>query len=779
MTPCCQASLRVDVAETVAVEDAILLGLHPDGQALREAALAADDSMPDETFLKGAYTTPPKRYADMTKVTCLTLHRIGLTQRSVVREAMNAQAGNLNYAVAALCIWLCTPTGEYVTSRLPLHRVPLALWPDLVKPFSSECRRLGQKFGSGARELHHAYAMRRLVSLCVRTDQEADWDKELLDRTRPTTAKAAWDGKHVSGAGYRRIRDFTLQQVAQHVVRGIASKGGSFAEHFQLRWWRTPRGTTSRGGEIKRQLQGVSKYFDLQMRPIKPTVMELLDEKELSRQLRGPPQAVARGSTKAEPGMKRRALLALDDTASFVAGYASEAIEGATKLGGMVLQQTPSDVAEWVAFDSGPNVWRVSNDYTNFNILHSLRSMQLIDIMLAREWPSVREPWAKDKVAASLWVAESMNRLFIHSPVGDCQASCGLVSGHRNTARDNTILHLVYLRCVLATMRALFGQDGVESKTRICGDDETLSYVDWAPAVCHTLLADGLGFLSQVSKGLLSRHHDEFLQLMRFPGGLPRYPVANTILTFCSGNWYKDPVRDLGTTIKDVSDHVWDMILGGVPLDVGQDLAGAVLNYLMQVKDADGSLVKLEWVDYINGQPGGHPLWGCNEGLPPPDVKVDKPFIDAPKNAAQSSTQKEEAVWAFLGNRRRADVINERAWQAYRPVAKNWLQKQYDDCAARDWPVRVHFETPHPGPVDLLLPSNRWRAGVSRTAERSARAAAKACGFPPELLGTDDMWKAMVMLAPRDRARLTGHFADRQQPTTGWRWLLAPLLRAV
>jgi len=691
---------------------------------------------------------------------------------------VNAQVGELDYAVAALLIWLTTETGKYVTAELPIHRVPLSAWPNEVKAYANEARRLGQVFGRGPGELTHAFGLRRLVSLAGRTDDEADWVKELAERTTTTTAKRAFHNGYVSSAAYRFYRKKTLAEVATHVVRKLRWSEGGIDDYFERRWWHTPRGTTSRGGDVKRELKelGITE-LDLELRPVKPTVMEMLKKQELIDRI-GLPRAVARGSTKPEPGMKKRALLALDDDASFIAGYASSGIEGSTKLGGMVLQQTPSDVAEWVSFDIGPHVWRVSNDYTNFNILHSLRSMQLVDEHLAREWMKVSDTWARDKVRAHLWVSESYNDAWITCPAGEERIMCGLWSGHRNTARDNTILHLVYLRCVQSVMRELFGQSGITMKERICGDDETLAYSDWTAAVMHTLVADALGFESQVSKGLLSRRHDEFLQLMRFPGRLPRYPVANTILTFCSGNWYKDPVRNLDTTVKDISDHVWDMILGGVPHQTGQRLAIQVLNYLMQVKDDTGKLVQLEWWKHRSSNPGGHPLWGIGGDVLVPEVPVPTPPKGLPKNGAVDSTIREEKAWEAIGHHRRDQIVNERAWQSYRHVAKNWLQKEYDKAALKVWQPRVS----QPVVYDVEwqdVPFNRWRSGLQRDTLHSARAAAKACGLPPELLGTDDMWKAMLALEPRQRSRLLEHFSQIQKPTLGWRWKVPPLLRAV
>jgi len=649
----------------------------------------------------------------------------------------------------------------------------------VIKPFADECRRLGQVFGRGKQEISHAFKLRKLVALCGRTDEEADWEKEVAERTAFGVPKRGCQNGVVSTAAYQAIRQHTLDQVVAAAMPTLIASGGSLDEYFQQRWWQTPRGTTSKAGEVKRQLKGMDSRLDFQLRPIKPTVMESETYSSMCKQLAVIPHCVARGSTKPEPGKKRRALLAVDDRTAFVAGYASANVETSTKLGGMVLRQDPQDVSEWVSFDTGPKVWRVSNDFSNFNILNSQRSMQLIDLTFAAAWDKVSEPWARDKAAACRWVAASHLHSFIRTPLGEVRVATGLWSGHRNTARDNTILHLVYLNCIQSVMRDMFGVFYDTSKQRICGDDETVSYTHWALATLHTLVADQLGYTSQVSKGLLSESYDEFLQLMRQPGGLPTYPVAHTILTFCSGNWYKDPVRDLSSTVKDVSDHVWDMVLGGLPITAGQILAYSTLNYLMQVRDQE-KLVALEWFTYRSaGIPGGHPLWRHEATDAAPTVAVHYPKLKVPMYAAQDSTKKEQPVWEYLGNHRRAEITSERGWASYRNVAKHWLLGQYDAAALTCWPVRLPNKfCPGPGPVPKI-PTNRWRAVGERNVQRSARATAIKCGFPPELLGTEDMWKAMSMLRARDRANMYAGLADKQQTTRGWRHYVPPLLRVM
>jgi hypothetical protein len=700
--------------------------------------------------------------------------------KPMVRDMLHWQRGQLEYAVAALAIWMTTEVGQYVCKTLPIWKIPLERWDQEVKDFSTECRRLGQIFGKGAAEVELAFQMRRLVCLAGRTDQDADWQKEVRERTSPGVAKRGYMHEVVSTLAYVNIRDQTLRQIVRAAMPALVRRAGSWTEYIDMRWWHTPRGTTSKAGATKNMLKAYGNpMLDLQLRPIKPVVYETLSRKGLLAEVQDMPKAHARGSTKPEPGLKRRALLAVDDTTAFVAGYASANVETTTKIEGMVLRQDPADVSEWVNFDLGNDVWRVSNDYTNFNILNSLRSMQLIDLMFAKAWSEVPYRFAEDKKYACLWVAASHNNATFQCPLGVYKAENGLWSGHRNTARDNTMLHVVYLNCVKSVQRALFGQAAQTSKQRICGDDETIAYNHWAPAVTHTLVADALGFKSQVTKGMLSIRHDEFLQLVRIPGRVPKYPVANTILTMCSGNWYKDPVRELRSTVKDISDHLWDMHLGGVPLDVCQGLGVEVLNYLVQVQDAGGQLQALEWWAFRGcGLPGGHPLWGNAVTEASPDVSGELRIDGLPSFASSDSFIKEEPIWRIIGMRARQRIQGQRTALAYRNVAKNALTTQYDAAVLDKWPRRVSNK-PNTAcqPTLGVVPANRWRAIPTRQVDRSARTVAIKVGFPPELINTKEMWRALPALAPRDRSAFLQGLTERQKPTAGWRWYMPPLLR--
>jgi len=258
---CCGASMRVKAGGGImSIEDVITLGIKPDHSMILRSInnyVWLDDKQLKLRSSK-LYDIPPSQYDEMVKVTPTGIIRLGWLQDIYIHEALVAQIGELNYAVAALCIWIKTKVGQYVCSQLPIHKVPLHLWPEIVKPFADDCRRMGQIFGLGNEEIEYAFSMRKMTALCGRTDEDADWLMEVNDRTSFTTSKAACIGGVVSTAAYETIRDHWLGRIAHQATRMVAKRAGSIDEFWSKRWWNTPRGTTSLGAITKRFLKNIN-----------------------------------------------------------------------------------------------------------------------------------------------------------------------------------------------------------------------------------------------------------------------------------------------------------------------------------------------------------------------------------------------------------------------------------------------------------------------------------------------------------------------------------------
>jgi hypothetical protein len=206
----------------------------------------------------------------------------------------------------------------------------------------------------------------------------------------------------------------------------------------------------------------------------------------------------------------------------------------------------------------------------------------------------------------------------------------------------------------------------------------------------YPLVADAVGLKSKPEKGLLSQDNDEFLQLMRVKGSLPFYPAAHTILTFCSGNWYKDPVRDLQSTIPAIEDHCWSMVLAGVPQIVARHLAADTLDYLMGIKP-HGELVPMEWWTFRgSGEGGNHPLWNTPGGKYPPAVKlaVGSEVEKLLAHATQELMELEQEYWDLAEPGAQMDARRERLRQSYASVMRHALTREYDTAAAAVWPER-------------------------------------------------------------------------------------------
>ncbi|GFM95118.1 RNA-dependent RNA polymerase [viral metagenome] len=765
----------------VTIEDAVELRLKAPIDTLIanmvKGPMISNEQMDKWTVPEDYYRKPSSSYSAITKVTPITILQMNWhKENQSVAEALLLQEGQLDYAVAALCIWLMTETGKYVTNNLKLHRIKLELWPTVVKPFQDWCRQNGQIFGMGVKEIKHAFNLRKLTCLAGRSEEQADWVKEIKERCSATTPKRACRAGILSTQAYRDIRSHELERIAAEAVKAVVAKIGTMEEYWQERWWHTPSGTTSLAGKLKHVLKGVgSEQLDMQMRTNKKAAMEVLSEDEMKRWIMQEPGALGRGSTKPEPGMKRRALIAVDDRTAFVAGYASSHIEQALTFEGMVLKQDPADIRDWVNMDCGVQGWHVSNDYSNFNILHSLASLQMVSVALAKAWLkySQKEPICIEKAAAEMWIAMSYERAYATTPEGSFRAICGLWSGHRNTARDNTMLHKVYLQCVQSVMSEWFGSDGRMTNVRICGDDEVGCYNNWAAAVLHTHVADALGFTSQLSKGMLSRNYDEFLQLIRMPASVPEYPVAATMLTFCSGNWYKDPVRDVSGTVQAVSQQAWDIVLGGLSIDKAQQLAASVLDYMMQVKDAEGKLVPLEWWAF-RGNVKGSELWGGATKMQP-KILITPIIKKVSKHAAEDSAKKEENVWKVLPDEERKRVIATRGSESYRNVAKNWMTNKLDKHVIGKWPKRENVEYTFSKTEERVIPNQRWRTSTKTRNAPNLQAVAVRHGIPPEMIA-EYIDKILIVIDGRARSQLLEALDDQKYDIGQFnKWLPAPL----
>lgn len=767
------------------VEDAQLLHLSPDSSAVWEGIVHGPARPAWD--IPAEFEAPPAGYDNIMKVTVRSAMKASASHAYEMDVTIESQLGQQEFAVAALIIWSTTPAAHYLLPRLPIHRIPLALWGVHLKEWLTMVRLLGRVDGGLEDQRYIAWKYRRLMALSGRTMEEADWEKERFDRTSRCVPKYAADPatNSLTRAAYRTIRTKTLAALAGKAVAALKDRPGDLWSWWARRARNTPSGSSSRHKDLKAVVTG-KPGVDLEMRPTKKAVIEVFTEDDLKAWLCMTPRCIARTSTKHEPARKNRALFAQDDEGATIAAYASEGMERTMKTDGMILSQMPEDVKEWIAAETQHD-YKVSNDYSNFNILHSPGDLAAVSWALAKAWLQLYKRTgsrkAVHKATCEAWTAESYKRMFA---VGKetYRVTCGLYSGHRNTARDNTLLHRVYLNCIHSISSLLLGSTERVNFERMSGDDEITHFRSWSRAVLHPLIADGAGFKSKVEKGLLSMDNDEFLQLMRHPGNVPTYPVAHTILTFCSGNWYKTPVRDLASTIPAIEDHAWDLVLGEVPLPVAQKLAAGCLDYLMQIK-LDGDLLPMEWWKYRGTyEHGGHPLWGYTQGELPPDVVPETSVRlseDMPTNAETELMATEKKYWDLDRTNLQKEVLAERLQTAYASIMRHSLTKGYDEAAAKAWERRADTKTLIP--AELRTPTILADATVNRRLrayklEREPPSPFAICiryAVPPELFKRNPSL-VLSRAEPRARAELLAAMRAPEM-IRGKEWTLPGLLR--
>lgn len=115
-----------------------------------------------------------------------------------------------------------------------------------------------------------------------------------------------------------------MRILTNDIMRKIREKGT-----FQTmeEWWYTrnewmPSGSSSNRKRMKEFIQK-DKRIKSADRPNKKHISETLTKEHLALILAHEPIAIARVSTKPEPGFKRRALYASDDESTLIASYAS------------------------------------------------------------------------------------------------------------------------------------------------------------------------------------------------------------------------------------------------------------------------------------------------------------------------------------------------------------------------------------------------------------------------------------------------------------------------
>lgn len=360
-------------------------------------------------------------------------------------------------------------------------------------------------------------------------------------------------------------------------------------------WWKKRVNNLASGSSSNRHLLDEYILKDERIRssdrPNKKAVCEVYDDNYIQRLLCQMPHMIARRSTKNEPGLKQRALYAVDDNAVIVSAFASMSIEKNMSIMGMAPLQRPVDVLKW--WKDGQQqkkgeIW-LSADYTDFNKEHSQIELEILNLSFARSW-LLKYPVAKvarQKSFCAMWLAEAQRCRFVKDENGNIQrVFSALFSGSRDTARDNTILHQVYHNMVLEWLDVNLKGWGSVVSAHMCGDDEDVLFSDHLAAAMYYQAIKSIGWHTNDSKQMCGVEHHEFLQKMPHTVKGCLAPISSMIAALCSGQWYTQPGLQQDSATAAISDQIWELIVRGGEARKLYHLAVDILNDYMQVRRA-------------------------------------------------------------------------------------------------------------------------------------------------------------------------------------------------
>jgi hypothetical protein len=594
------------------------------------------------------------------------------------RELMAANLGYDEWAVAAVILGLnCMHPAvlSWLVER-HLHWLPLNKWKDDLKPLLDSLRRCPYLVGVPLPQ-QEVYRLRKIFTCTYRSDEEADWPAQVDVREQTLPVHMVLNNRGLlQRKGWTDRIDAALRDIWNKVIgdQVASARQVTIDEWWESRWAWAPSGSTS-----NRHLLKPINQADVRLAPSdragKKTVFEEMPDDAPFKILASTPIEIARPSTKPEPGGKQRALFASADESFIVASYASLNVEKFMNVDGIVGKQTPSDVAAWVvrSATARPCTWWLSLDYSAYNEGHEHRDMASVSWQAARAWARIGgvTPWAQQRALAAMWVACSHMNVWVSWPSGARRTFAGLFSGHRDTARDNSVLHGAYAR--IAEEDALKLDPALRINSRaFCGDDEDTEFDDWIGSLHYYIVHLMQGHALKPTKQAGGKTH-EFLQRIFVPGQHPLRPLWSMLAQTASGNWYKDSNIWYSAAIPAVSDNCWQLHVRGMPLVWARRLAVETLNAMMRTPGEDG-WTRLEWWKYRNGDKP-HPLWyglGADFEAPPDVMPKVVPHHDVSGNAT--------AAW-IRKQRRRFTLMDETKWEQY---AAECMKDSYNRLYTRE-----------------------------------------------------------------------------------------------
>lgn len=595
----------------------------------------------DAKWVDANFSEAPQGVSAAVKVTILTALHLNESRKKMMKRSLLANVGCEKVAAASLLTWLAVVDDRVYqwVIDINLHLFPLVRWKEELSDLISQTRLVGM-VDIDDDDGHVAFAIRKLLNLCGRNLDEADWEKE-AEGVKPEARKRSTLVDFSEGQEeYKEWFHKEANMICGKIVKNLASstKVRDIATFWETRWAWTPGGSSS----SRRRVSGTDDYrIGPGDRPNKKAVSESYTTQEFIGILCRKPITYARCSTKPEPGHKARALYAEDDESALISSYGSQDLEKFSSIEGMVAKQTPNDIAEWIRAHlyrniSHSSIW-FSMDYSDFNKEHRQKELAALNYWFARAWERVEgisESVRRWKQYCCLWTAMASFNAWYRTPVQKeySRMYSGLCSGHRNTARDNTILHYIYSNIAQRKVAADLKYRVDKEVVYICGDDEDGKWSNMVDIIAYGGAHWLTGWHLKEDKQMVGFGHHEYLQRILTPAGLPIRPLIPMICTTTTGNWYKRGGFDYDLHLSAISDNCWEMVTRGGDIGVMRKLCKAVLDHLYTVS-IDNKKKKLDWMRYIGSiSEYGHPLFGISHN---DLVQVQIPDLTTDYNVSQ------------------------------------------------------------------------------------------------------------------------------------------------
>ncbi|GFM95127.1 RNA-dependent RNA polymerase [viral metagenome] len=547
--------------------------------------------------------------------------RVNMTLTSLLNMVDNAKAklimnnivlhhGVPQHAFVSLWMWILGANTEAIFFILDvkLHRVNLNKWSEETQGWLDELLSTRYVEGYGEKGQKMAIGLMKLTTLVGRNMDTADWEQEKERMSGSYSIK-----RMANKAGKITVDEFQkeFQREAETTAEIVVSEVVEKATATNITtWWRTRRATTPGGSSSERHRVDEQNKFLTKTksdRPSKKAVTETLDDEYMVKAIMDmKPVCIARASTKHEPGKKNRALYATDDLSSLIASYASLDLEKHANLSGWVTRQTPVDLANWIAdeqyVDVSNEAYWLSMDFSDFNKQHDKYMLFLNGYALAKAWNKKYIELGDESYAwraiCEIWTALSHFNSWIVG-VDETQKMMrnfhGLFSGHRNTARDNTMMHHIYKELILKNAERLFGARPRLIKTYICGDDEDTIVEDWMSAAMYYMSAEIMDFKMNPKKQAAGYKMHIFLQRTSTTEDIYE-PLISSIVTLVSGNWYTKGIVDYPSVATAVLQQIWELIVRGMDVKFARKTAKTILNKVYVTRKGR----KLEWTHIVD-----------------------------------------------------------------------------------------------------------------------------------------------------------------------------------